>query len=171
MTPKRELKTSRKPLGLRRQDDFVGDPLNISPYITGKTSLLLPLTTKQDPSDPTPTQKTTIKSRYNTKRTHLKALESEEKADRFWRKRAMRWIPNQSGEQGDRNTVLLAEEIRTEAQEPLPLGKEESNPRRKRTGKKILKSCLPTSLVNSRVIQIWNKFKAVQIKTKYLHWN
>ena len=76
MTPKRELKTSRNPLGLRRQDDFVGDPLNMSNLVSLvlPLSLLLSLTTKQDPSEPTPTQKTTIKSTYDTKSAHLKAL-------------------------------------------------------------------------------------------------
>lgn len=69
---KRELKTLRNPLDLRRQDDIVGDPLNMSNLISLVLllSFLLPLTTKQDPSEPTPTEKTTIKSRYryNTKR-------------------------------------------------------------------------------------------------------
>lgn len=110
--PKKRTPNIKKAAGSKEARWLCWGSTEHRPYITGKTSLLLPLTTKQDPSEPTPTQKTTIKSRYNTKRTYLKALESEEKADRFWRKTAVRWIPNQSGEQGDRNTVLLAEEIR-----------------------------------------------------------
>lgn len=92
-------------------------------------------------------------------------------ADRYWRKRAVKWVPNQS-EQGDESTVILAGEIRIlKHRKPLPLAKEEKNPRRTRTKKGIPKFCQPTSLANSWVTYIWNKFRVAQIKAKYLYWS